>query len=282
MKKLLSVLSLSLLLCFCGPASASRPDDLRLYRLDCGNMHIGDMSMMSDAGQYQGRSYDIVISCYLIRHGDTWLLWDTGLDRHFLAGVTEGGLDMKLSSTIARQLATLRLKPEDIRYVALSHAHFDHTGQSNDFPQATLVMQRAEYAVLADPARARAHFILPELLSAHVDAQAGGRLQLIDGDYDFFGDGQVKAIFLPGHTPGHMALQLKLPHAGVVILSGDQWHFPENRANDQVPGFNFDHDATLASSKRLEALIASEHARLIIQHEPKDNAALPHLPSWLD
>ena len=79
-----------------------------------------------------------------------------------------------------------------------------------------------------------------------------------------------------------MALQLKLPHAGVAILSGDQWHFPENRANDQVPSFNFDHDATPASSKRLEALIASEHARLFIRHEPNDNDALPHLPSWLD
>jgi len=271
-----ALLSLSLLLA-AGHAMAA--PDLRLYRLDCGTMHIGDMSMMSDAGHYKERSYDIVISCYLIKHDDTWMLWDTGFARNFRGGVTQGALKMDLATTIVDQLKTLGLRPDDIRYVALSHAHFDHSGQADDFPGATLVLQKAERAVLDDSAAATAHFIDRGLMKQHLTS---GRIQLVDGDTDLFGDGSLRMIALPGHTPGHMALRLTLPGSGVVILSGDQWHFPENRRDDQVPTFNFDHAATIVSSRKLEALIARDHARLIIQHEPADNAQLPRLPGYLD
>lgn len=284
MKKLFSAISFSLLALLGAAqssAQSSTAPDMRLYRLDCGTMTLGDLSMMSDAGNYKGRSYDIVISCYLIKHGDDWLLWDTGFPRSYQAGVEQGSLTMKLGATIADQLATLGLKPSDIRYVALSHAHFDHAGQANDFPQATLVMQRAEYDVLQREQEARAHFILPELVGSHL-AGKQDKLRLPDGDADLFGDGLVKVFALPGHTPGHMAVQLTLPQAGKVILSGDQWHFTENHARNQVPTFNFDHDATIASSEKLNGIIAREHARLVIQHEPKDNAALPRLPGWLE
>jgi glyoxylase-like metal-dependent hydrolase (beta-lactamase superfamily II) len=276
--KALKTALLSLML-LSGVGQAWGAPDIRLYRLDCGTMHIGDMSMMSDAGHYKGRSYDIVISCYLVKHDDTWMLWDTGFARSFLAGVKQGALEMNLSTTIDKQIKELGLQPSDIRYVALSHAHFDHAGQTNDFPAATLVLQKAERAVLNDEKAASEHFIQPELLEKHL---ASGRIQEIDGDHDFFGDGTVRAIALPGHTPGHMALQVTLPRSGVVILSGDQWHFPENRRDNQVPTFNFDHDATIDSSGKLERLIARTKARLIIQHEPADNAKLPLLPGYLE
>jgi glyoxylase-like metal-dependent hydrolase (beta-lactamase superfamily II) len=268
------------MLALCGAAQAApaaAAADVRLYRLDCGTMHFSDLSMMSDSGEYQGQTYDIVISCYVIKHGDDYMLWDTGFAKNFQQGVKNGTLDMKLSTTIVDQLRTIGLSSDDIRYVAISHSHFDHTGQTKDFPKATLIMQQREYAVLSDKKAAEAHFIDPELLGIRPD-----HLKLIDGDYDFFGDGTVKTILLPGHTPGHMALQLTLPHAGPVILSGDQWHFTENRARNQVPTFNFDHDATLKSSARLEQILRSTGARLIIQHEPADNAKLPKLPAYLD
>lgn len=259
-------------------AEVTAPAELRLYRLDCGTMRLGDMSLMSDRGRYQGRSYDIVISCYLIKHGNEWMLWDTGLSREYLQGVTAGKLEMKLEKPIVDQLRTLGLKPEDINYVGLSHAHFDHAGQSNEFPDATMILQKKEYEVLSSQ-RAPEHFIDPALLQKHVK---GGRLRLIEGDTDIFGDGLVQTILLPGHTPGHMALKLNLPHAGVVILSGDQWHFPENRAGNQVPKFNFDHDDTIVSSAKLERIINETHATLVIQHEPADNQKLPALPAFLE
>ncbi|MFK3739780.1 N-acyl homoserine lactonase family protein [Massilia sp. TN1-12] len=282
MKKILSALALSLLGFSCvAPASAAEGTDMRLYRFDCGTMTLGDLSMMSDAGEYKGRSYDIVISCYLVKHGNDWLLWDTGYPRNFQGGVTQGTLKMNLEKPLVDELATVGVKPADIRYVVLSHAHFDHAGQSNDFPQATLVMQRAEYQVLANRKDAEAHFIQPQLLAAHTDGKQD-KLRLLDGDTDLFGDGTVKLYALPGHTPGHHAMELTLPHAGKVVLSGDQWHFTENHERNQVPTFNYDHDQTIASSRRLNDIVTRDHARLILGHEPKDNGALPRPPRYLD
>jgi len=255
--------------------------ELRLYRLDCGSVHMNDMSVMSDTGDYRGRTQDIVVSCYLIKHGDQWMLWDAGLSRDFLKGVSEGGFDMRLTQTIADQLGALGLTSGDIGYIAISHAHFDHTGQSNDFPNATLILQKKEYEELSAPDAGK-HLIDASLLSAHVKDGPGARLRLVDGDQDLFGDGLIKTIALPGHTPGQMGLMLKLKYAGVVILSGDQWHFTENRVNRQVPKFNFDHDATLASGTKLEGIIKATHATLIIGHEPDDVKKIPVMPGFLN
>jgi len=281
------VAPLALGLCMLGgvPAHAAKtvPSnvDMRLYRLDCGHVHMGDMSVMSDSGEYQGRTQDIVVSCYLIKHGNEWLLWDAGLARPFLKGVSEGGFDMKLDQTIVDQIHTLGLSPDDIGYVVISHAHFDHTGQSNDFPNAQLIMQKKDYDELSDP-NAGKRFIDASLLSAHVKDGPGAHLRLVDGDQDLFGDGLIKTIALPGHTPGEMALELKLKKAGNVILSGDQWHFAENREKKQVPKFNFDHDQTIASGEKLERVIKETHATLIIGHEPADTKKTPALPGFLN
>ncbi|EPX63932.1 hypothetical protein D187_005065 [Cystobacter fuscus DSM 2262] len=258
-----------------GTASAA-PSDVRMYRLDCGHMTLGDLSVMSDEGLYKNRSYDIVMSCYLIKHGNDWVLWDTGLPKKYLAGpITEGSFTTKLDRTIVDQIGELGLRPDDIKYVAVSHSHFDHSGQVDDFPNATLIIQRAELEAMADTERASSHYIVGELFSSHVSGKDLKRVRVVDGDVDLFGDGTLTTIQTPGHTPGSMALLLKLDNAGYHVLSGDQWHFRENYERHQVPTWNYDHDETIASGKKLDAVIARTHAKLIIQHEPADNKKLP-------
>ncbi len=107
------------------------------------------------------------------------------------------------------------------------------------------------------------------------------KVRTLSGDEDLFGDGSLKVINLPGHTPGHMALKVTLPESGVFILSGDQWHFNENRRHNGVPSFNYDRADTLASSDKLEKLIKNTGATLIIQHEVKDISKTPELPDGL-
>lgn len=265
-----------------GAANAA-PAEVKMYRLDCGQMTLGDKSMMSDAGLYKGESYEIVMSCYLIKHGDDWLLWDAGLPAKYLAGpLKEGSFTTKLNTTIAAQIATLGLRPDDIRYVAVSHAHFDHAGQVNDFPKATLLIQRAELDAMADRAVAAKRYIDADLFSTHVSGQRLERVRVLDGDVDLFGDGTLKTIHTPGHTPGSMALLIHFQHAGNYVLSGDQWHFTENHERQQVPTWNYDHAQTIASGKKLDQAIARAHAKLVIQHEPADNRQLPVLPQALD
>src|SRR5881628_3347273 len=93
----------------------------KLYILNCGEGVAGDISRWSP-GVNVGKSMDFVDSCYLIKHGQGWLLWDTGL-ADAIAAMPEGQrpADPRMThwrrpKTLAAQLDQLGVKPSDIKY----------------------------------------------------------------------------------------------------------------------------------------------------------------------
>lgn len=243
------------------------PPALSLWRLDCGSIDV-DLGLFSDTGLYAGRRKTLMASCYLVRNGDRYLLWDTGLDGA-MAGKPkdkDGGL---LKQKLVPQLARIGVKPADVDFVGISHYHYDHTGQVADFPGATLLTGKGDWEVIKvwKPARPRFRHWL----------SGGGKVEPLEGDKDVFGDGRVTILKMPGHTEGHQALLVRLA-SGPVLISGDQYHFTENREVGGVPSFNVDRADTLASHDRFEKLARNLRARVIIQHEPADVAKLPAFP----
>ena len=270
-----------LLLAFAALAHADdAPPAIRLYVLDCGRLDIRDMSMFDDSGALDGKPGTMSVPCFLIRHPKGDLLWDAGLgdaiaDRP--GGVELApGIRATVRAKLVDQLAALGLKPADIDYLAFSHWHEDHTGNANLFGKATWILQRRELAA------ATGHAPPPFESLAPVAAWRDARKRIIDGDADVFGDGSVRILLMPGHTPGHQVLEIHLPHAGTVLLAGDLYHSRENREFRRVPRINTDRAQTLASMRRFEASAAREHARVVIPHDPRDVAALPRFPAWLD
>jgi N-acyl homoserine lactone hydrolase len=252
---------------------------IRLYVLDCGRIEFKDMAMFSDTGEYDGKSGKLVDTCYLIRHPKGILLWDTGLGDKIAdqkGGVDNNGIHLYVDVTLQQQLKSLSLAPQDINYLAFSHFHFDHTGNANLFTSATWILNSAELAGALAPKPTIAED--PSTLSAREHTKT----QMIDGDYDVFGDGSVKILKAPGHTPGHQVLEVKLAKSGTVILGGDLYHTQENRKSRHVPPINTSRAETLASMDRIERIVQNTHARFIIQHNPEDVAALPKLPGYLD
>lgn len=253
------------------------PAPVSLWRLDCGKIVVFDLDEFSDTRAYVGKHKDLSGGCYLIRHGDTYMLWDTGLPKAMLnhAPDPKQGLDATLTVTIVDQLAKLSVKPDQIAIVGISHEHFDHTGQAADFPGAKLLMGKGDVDDMRGPNAERgkplAHWL-----------SGGGAIEPVVGDKDVFGDGSVVMIDLPGHTPGHHGLLVKLAHKGYVLLSGDTAHFAENFASNGVPAFNSNRADTLASFDRFKKLAANLHATVIIQHEPADIAKLPAFPKAAD
>ena len=115
------------------------------------------------------------------------------------------------SKTLVAALATLGVQPADVRYVGISHVHPDHVGNLDMFPDATVVMQKPEWDyAMALPQKP----FSPE-----------HKTQLLAGDKDLFGDGTVRVISTPGHTPWHQSLAVKLTKTGTVVLTGDAVHF---------------------------------------------------------
>lgn len=250
------------------PSAAPATSPISLWRLDCGTIDIADLGVFSDTGQYRGQKKTLASSCYLIRNGDRLLLWDTGLDGA-LAGQPKDRNGSFVKEKITSQLARIGVKPADVTYVGISHYHYDHTGQVADFPTATLLTGKGDWDAIKERPSASERF--RHWLSG------GGRSEQLNADKDVFGDGRVVVLKMPGHTEGHQALLVRLA-SGPVLISGDQYHFTENRRVGGVPSFNVDRANTLASHDRFEKLAKNLGAKVIIQHEPSDIAKLPAFP----
>jgi N-acyl homoserine lactone hydrolase len=253
------------------PTNAAGPTKTKvtLTRLDCGTALIKEFdSFFSDRpGLYPKGPRRTTDSCYLIQHNGQQLLWDTGFSAELKGGSQDmGQLVVSLERTLAEQLAQLGIKPADIDIVGISHLHQDHTGQAAEFPQARLIIGKRDFEQTAgkdDPFEAW--------------RQDGANLTAATTDVDIFGDGSVVALHLPGHTPDHLALLVKLP-SGPVLLTGDLYHSREAREKRGVPPFNTSREQTLRSMDRFERMARELRAKVVIQHEPRDISLLPAFP----
>ena len=250
-------------------ASAQTAPEISLARFDCGKTApLTDVTRFSDIGAFKGLTVPFTFSCYLIKHGDDYLVWDTG-------NPAGSGNNAPTSSLVA-QLAKLNLKPEQIKYVGISHYHGDHIGQVASFPQATLLIGKGDWDVLTD---AKPNSAANPANFAHW-ISGGGKVEPVIGDKDVFGDGSVMMLNTPGHTPGHHSLLVKLGSMGNVLITGDLAHFHENYDSDGVPTFNTSRAETLASLDRFKKLAANLHATVIIQHDARDVDKLPSFPAY--
>jgi N-acyl homoserine lactone hydrolase len=252
------------------PAQAQAPRSglERMYVLYCGDIALTDMGRFSPG--YSGPGA-LSSTCYLFKHTQGWLLWDTGLP-DAIASMPEGQKSnagvWHVKKTLASQLDEIGVKPSDIRYLALSHSHGDHVGNVKLFPQATLVVQKAEYD-WPDPSGAPRFPKDMKVIKA-------------DGDHDVFGDGSVLLIATPGHSPGHQCLLVKLPKTGALMFSGDAVHTQANWDSKRTPIQNFNPAQSAAALDRMAAVLKEHNAALWIGHEPTEVAKRKYAPAYYE
>lgn len=268
----MSSMGIALVLCGCN-ALAQSPAEVTLTRLDCGNgVTSSDIAFFSDTNAYDGRKQDLVVSCYLIKHGDDYLIWDAGYPAA-VAGTAATGPTAKFN--LVEQLARINVKPEQVKFVGVSHYHGDHIGQAGSFAQATLLIGKGDWdALTSTPPPPGAN---PAPLKRWISG--GGKFEAVPRDKDIFGDGTVRMLDMPGHTPGHHSLLVRLKEKGNVLLTGDLAHFRENYDNNGVPVFNTNRADTLASLDRFKQLAKNLNATVIVQHDARDIDKLPALPA---
>ena len=244
------------ILAFAVPAAAQTSGKAadRLYVMDCGHNAASDQARWSP-GVNVGKPIELSDSCTLIKHGNQWLLWDTG----YPDAIAEKPVTSPLGTAtrarkLAAQLAELGIKPDDIAYVAVSQTHGDHVGNVDMFPKSTLLIQKAEI-----------DFAFAEGKPAPF--RKDRLMQQLAGDLDVFGDGSVVILSAPGHTPGHQVLLVNLARTGWLVLSGDLAHFKDNWDNDRVPTMNTSADQTRASRTRVQKVLDDKKAQLWINHD---------------
>ncbi len=250
-------------------AGAQAAPTITLTRLQCGtNAAPTDVGQrFSDTFAYNGLKVQLTFSCYLIKHGDDYMIWDTGNPVGTAASAPK--------TSLTDLLAQLKITPVQIKYLGISHYHGDHTGQARQFPQATLLIGKGDWDVITDPKPATP--MDPAVFAPWTKGE--GKVEPVVGDKDIFGDGTVIMLSTPGHTPGHHSLLVKLKEMGNVLITGDLAHFRENYETNGVPTFNADRSQSLASIDRFKKLQTNLKATVIIQHDQRDVEKLPAFPA---
>ena len=257
------------------PASAQTAPDVSLRRFDCGNdaapRDLG--ARFSDTFSYKELKLQLTFSCYLVKHGDEYMVWDAG----FAVGSNPNAPKVSLVD----QLAKLELTADQIKYIGVSHYHGDHVGQVGSFPKSTLLIGKGDWEALVAASKAPGPVAFGGPLVAPFAhwIKGDGKVEPVTLDKDVFGDGTVVMLDTPGHTPGHHALLVRLKEMGPVLLTGDLAHFRENYEGTGVPTFNTDRAQTLASLDRFKKIAANLNATVIIQHDPRDLDKLPAFPA---
>jgi glyoxylase-like metal-dependent hydrolase (beta-lactamase superfamily II) len=257
----------------------SPPSSLRLYVFDCGRLDIPDTT------PYQLKKEDMAttvmsVPCFLIAHPKGTLMWDVGAvpDSAIPPGGT-GRLRVYGTSTktLKAQLAQIGYAPADITYLALSHFHWDHVGNANQFAGATWLVRKLERETMfAEPPS-------PRTEPANFSALKNSKTVIVTtSDYDVFGDGTVVIKSAAGHSPDHQVLFLKLAKTGPVLLSGDLYHYPEERKLNRIPTTEFDASQTVASRAAIEAFLKQSGAQLWIEHDFTGNAKLKKAPEFYE
>src|SRR3954468_10042474 len=126
-------------------APAQAAPEMSLTRFDCGTSQAPTAvnPRFSDTYAYGDLKLQFVFSCYVVKHGDDYLLWDTG------HAMTAPNVAPKVS--VVDQLAKLDIKSEQVKYVGISHYHADHTGQVASFPKATLLIGKGDWDAISSP-----------------------------------------------------------------------------------------------------------------------------------
>jgi N-acyl homoserine lactone hydrolase len=263
---------------FAAQKNAKTVQSVRLYVFDCGHLISGNPAPLLERGI---KTTDMSVAAFLIVSPHGTLLWDTGVIPDDLVK-PEGTKELRATvhKTLRGQLAQIGYKPSDITYLALSHYHYDHSANANEYAGSTWLVQRPEHELMFSHPPASG----PDNSAARFSKLKDAKTIILDGDHDVFGDGTVTIISTPGHTPGHQSLLVKLKNTGPVLLSGDLYHYPSERElKDFTPFAALGNPAQETASKaKVEALLKKEHAQIWIQHDINANAKLKKSPAYYD
>jgi N-acyl homoserine lactone hydrolase len=267
-------------------AAPASPKSMRLYVLDCGMLtptkegveryHI----TIAEAGETR-----MPAPCFLIVHPRGTLLWDTGVIPDETVEASPQGASGSVNPTVAAfvarslksQLAQIGYAPGDITYVAVSHAHIDHTANLNEFAASTWLTRPAERDFMWAENNLRVN-------PSFYTRLKNSRVVLLDKDeHDVFRDGQAIIKAAPGHTPGHQVLVLRLAATGRIMLGGDLYHYPPERALHRTPPDNeFNVQASANSRVVIEEYLRKTKTLIWIQHDFGSNAKLKKAPAYYE
>jgi glyoxylase-like metal-dependent hydrolase (beta-lactamase superfamily II) len=206
---------------------------------------------------------DIDYFFWVIRDGGGVYLVDTGFARE-----VADRRRRVCYTTPAQALPGLGIAPDDVTAVVVTHAHWDHTGNLAQFPNAQVVMTEAEYDFWTSPMAARQQFAEhcePDEIGCLRRAREEDRLTLFTGQYTLAAG--IELTEVGGHTPGQL-IALVSAGGGTAVLASDALHFYEEVERDRPFAILADLPGMYSAYDTLAQLAAQPGTHLVAGHDP--------------
>lgn len=272
---------------------AAPPAGMKLYVFSSGALTVPKSLLQNGA---ENTPMQVPVGFYVIKHPKGNVLFDTGNNDRIITDPAYWGPFIRGINpvrtpdvAIAAQLAKIGLKPDDIKYVVVSHFHLDHGGNAHQFPNSTLVAQRDEIrnAFWPEPGTA-GPYIPGDLAYLRSDLGVGvpNKVKVIqlNGDLDLFGDSSLVVKRWVGHTPGSQMMIVRLPKTGTIILTGDNVYFRENAEKNIPPSVVLAYDPTgiMNAYEFIRQMQAMEGADFFTAHDPDAFKAQKKSPEYYE
>jgi glyoxylase-like metal-dependent hydrolase (beta-lactamase superfamily II) len=178
---------------------------------------------------------------------------------------------------IGPQLARIGIQPTDVRWVVMTHLHTDHAGGLAHFPDAEILVSRAEYKA-GSGLSGRINGYLPNRWPDWFDPS------LVELEPDEFGPfsasmaltqaGDVRIVATPGHSKGHMSVILEEEDGTSVLFAGDTSYSQELMLRGVVDGVSPDVAAAADTLERIKEYTAGRRVVYLPSHDPRSAGRL--------
>ncbi len=218
---------------------------------------------------------------WVLRGAGRTILVDCGFNER--SGARRGRTMLCPPVTALRRLG---IDPADITVLILTHAHYDHIGNLDQFPAAEVLMAAAEFDFWTGPLGDRPLFAT----SAEADDIAALRRARTDGRLTLLAQGSgaparpaaytvapgVCVLEVGGHTPGQLIV-LAGTADGEVVLASDALHYYDEARLDRPFAHVCDLPAMYHGFELLRGLAAEPTRHLVAGHDPEVMRRFPAL-----
>jgi N-acyl homoserine lactone hydrolase len=250
---------------------------MRLYVFESAKMHVPDRGMMA-GGKPSGHPVTIPVPFYLIDHPKGLALFDTGMKLDNWPPQYRPDGDQRPDQRIDLLLAKIDVKPDDIKYVIMSHLHLDHAGGMPLFPKSTFIVRKSELRAAWWPEAFQIHYIFDD----YKDTRGFDFIELDDTEaFDVFQDESVICIDTKGHSQGHQSLVVNLPNSGRFVLTADAAAMAEILDEGILPAVAWSPEQALRSVRKVQHM-KREGATVLMAHDPDQWATVRLAPEYYD
>ena len=236
--------------------------DLRLYFFECGSLKTYTQFIKMNEGM--GEAYEIPVPFFLITHPRGNVIFDGGnaleaaRDAHGYWGEVAEIYEpvMTEDDFVVNQLRAMDIDPGSVRYVVqrreLEYAYAPHWFQAPGYVRADFD-QGVDWL-----------FLYGEQ----------------DDNYDLFGDGTIRTLFTPGHSPGHTSLVVTLEETGSMMLTADACYTMDHYKNEALPGLLHSAADCADSVQKIQRAVDALEATVVTGHDPDEWPKFKKAPEY--